>query len=164
MATPSKKEEMYKYIGRPTKLTPESVRKLEEAAAVRATVRESCFYAGISADTYYKWMKESPELLERLEDLRQKPFLVARKTIIDSLNDVNVAFRFLEKEKPEEYGDRIKVEHSGNVQQGDTIHPDDEALRLEFKTKLLANIRRRWDEKEKRLVVNKLPDGVGQKL
>lgn len=117
MARPNKHKKHYKYVGRPTKLSDEVVRKLEEAATIRATIPELCYYAGISRDTYYRWMKENPELSDRLDDLRQNPLLRARRTIIGRLDtDVNVAFRFLEKEKPEEYGEKIKIEHKHSEQ------------------------------------------------
>src|SRR3990167_5466658 len=154
MATKRKFKYRYRYVGRTSKLNEEMVRKLEEAAAVRATIQELCFYAGISKDTYYRWIKESPELNDRLEDLRQKPFLKARQTIISRLDDVNVAFKFMEKEKPDEYGERLNVKDIPS-QSPDGIHPEDQLLREEFKSKLKENIKKRWAEKEKNKINQK---------
>ncbi len=148
MARPTKHQFRYKYVGRTSKLTPEVVTKLEEASAVRSSIKEACFYAGISKQTYFRWMKENPELSDRLEDLRQKPFLHARRTIISRLDDVNVAFKFLEKEKPDEYGERLNMQHSVEIAQGGALHPEDDALRIEFRERLRANIRKRWENKE----------------
>jgi len=148
MARP-KKDKAYRYrnVGRSTKMTEEVVKKLEECAAIRATVTEACFYANISRETYYNWMKANPKLLDRLKELREQPFLKARQTIINKLNDVNVAFKFMEKEKPEDYAERLKVEHSGQIETGEGVHVEDEELRLEYKEKLKENIRRRAIEK-----------------
>ena len=53
------RESKYKFTYRRTnKLTPDTIRKLEEAAGVRLNVKESCAYAGIHPDTYYEWMKK----------------------------------------------------------------------------------------------------------
>ena len=38
----------YRWVGRPTKLSPEMVKKLEEAASVDATIEQMCFYACIA--------------------------------------------------------------------------------------------------------------------
>lgn len=38
--------------GRPTKMTPESVKKIEEVFAMDGSVGEACLFAGISQVTY----------------------------------------------------------------------------------------------------------------
>lgn len=128
MGRPTKKEYRYKNVGRKTKLTPELVSKLEECAQLRATVSESCFYAGISRDSYYKWMKKYPELSDRLEELREKPFLKARQTIVNGLADTAVAFKFLEKEKPEDYAERLKIETDEGGVNASTPDEDRDAI------------------------------------
>lgn len=52
-------------MARPTKLNELTVKKLEEAFLIGATVEEACFYADISKQTYYNWSKENPELFDR---------------------------------------------------------------------------------------------------
>ena len=69
-----------------TKLSPEVVNKLEEVFALDGTVEEACFYAGISRQTYYVWIKNNKELHDRFEELRQRPFLKARQTIVKNLD------------------------------------------------------------------------------
>jgi len=39
--------------GRPSKLIPECVKKLEEIFALDGTVEEACFFADISRQTFY---------------------------------------------------------------------------------------------------------------
>jgi hypothetical protein len=115
---------------------------MEEAAALDCSVEEICFYADISKQTYYNWMKEDPGFLDRLNELRQKPFLIARQTIITSLTDPNQAFRYMERKKPGEFGLKTKVEHSGSIStektETDDIH---EAASKEYEEKVNAGIR-----------------------
>ena len=73
-----------------TKLDDITVKKLEEAFAMDCTVGEACLFAGISRQTYYTWIKENPELLDRFEHLRETPVLKARSTIIKGLDNVGI--------------------------------------------------------------------------
>lgn len=142
-------ESKYKFTYKRTnKLTPDTIRKLEEAAGVRLNVRESCAYAGIHPDTYYDWMKRVTGLSDRLADLRENPIIRAKRKILSHVDtDVHVAFRYLEKESPDDYGERLKLEHSGAIVNTGDAFAEDEVLRLEYKIKLQENIRRRAKEK-----------------
>lgn len=147
------RESKYKFTYRRTnKLTPDTIRKLEEAAGVRLDVKASCAYAGISRDTYYQWMKKVKGLADRLDDLRQNPIIRAKRRIISQLdNDTNVAFRFLEKESPEEYGEKLKLEHSGQIDNapGAAMNPELAALQAEYHERARKLRLKRYEEKEK---------------
>lgn len=91
------------------KLTPETIRKLEEAFAIDASVKEACYYADISTDTYYRWIKEFPELSDKLERLREKPILKARQTVVKSLDQPDYAFKYLERKKKDEFSPRQEL-------------------------------------------------------
>ncbi|MCC7571572.1 hypothetical protein KO465_09690 [Candidatus Micrarchaeota archaeon] len=92
---------------RPTKLNNITVKKLEDAFIVGATVLEACFNANISKQTYYNWIEENPELLDRFELLKQSPILKARQTVVKALeNDPKIAMRFLEKKLKGEFGNK----------------------------------------------------------
>jgi hypothetical protein len=95
------------------KLTPETVKKLEEVFAIDGTVEEACFYAEISKQTYYNWIKEFPEMAERFDALRQRPFLKARQTIVKALDDPNHAFKYLERKKKKEFGVNMDITTDG---------------------------------------------------
>jgi hypothetical protein len=97
------------------KLTPETVKKLEEVFAIDGTVEEACFYAEISKQTYYNWIKEFPEMAERFDALRQRPFLKARQTIVKALDDPNHAFKYLERKKKKEFGANVDVKFTGEL-------------------------------------------------
>jgi hypothetical protein len=99
--------------GRPTKMTPEVVTKLEEVFALDGTVEEACFYAGISRNAYYEWIKAKPELNDRFEELRQRPFLKARQTIVKNLDQPEHAKWYMERKKKNEFAQRTEMTGEG---------------------------------------------------
>jgi len=98
-------------VGRPTKMTPEVIGKLEEIFALDGTVKEACFYAGINPDTYYTFVKDNPKYSERFDALREQPVLQARRTVVASLRNPDNAFRYLERKKKDEFS--VRVENTG---------------------------------------------------
>lgn len=107
MARPTKKNPEGKQ--KSPKLTEDTIRKLEEAFAIDASVKEACYYADISTDTYYRWIKEFPELSDKLERLREKPVLKARQTVVKSLDNPDYAFKYLERKKKDEFSPRHEL-------------------------------------------------------
>lgn len=99
--------------GRPTKLTPEVIKKLEEVFAIDGSIAEACFYADISQQTYFNFVKRFPRYVERFNALRERPYLKARQTIVKALDDPNHAFRYMEKKKKKEFGNAIDVTTDG---------------------------------------------------
>ncbi len=105
----------YCECGRPEAITKEVLQKLEDAFSNSLPDREACLYAGISPGTLYNYQLKHPEFVERKEQLKLTPNLAARKTIVNSLADVNTAKWWMEKRDPE-FGNKVKVEHSGGVE------------------------------------------------
>lgn len=97
--------------GRPTVMTSEVVIKLEQAFAIDATVEEACSYAEISRNTFYEYLKKNPEFQDRIDDLRNRPILKARQTIVKSLDNPQQAQWYLERKKKREFAQRN--EHTG---------------------------------------------------
>lgn len=96
--------------GRPSKITNQTVKKLEEAFALDCPVTEACIYAGISRQTYYELIKKKPELSDRFEQLKQKPILKARKVIIDKIGDsYGNAMDYLKRKRRAEFGDHKEI-------------------------------------------------------
>lgn len=112
--------------GRPLKITKEVLQKLEDAFSNAFPDAEACLYAGISPGTLYNYQLKHPEFLERKETLKLSPNLVARKTIVGALSDVNQAWKWIEKKDPE-MRPITKVEHSGKIQTED-LTPKDPAV------------------------------------
>lgn len=98
--------------GRPTVVTQEVLRKLEEAFAMDCTDLEACLFADISKTTLYKYQDENPMFAERKAELKQTPFLIARRTIIGHLNDNYAnAVDYMSRKKKDEFASR--QEHTG---------------------------------------------------
>lgn len=95
--------------GRPSKMTPETVMKLEEVFSLDGTVEEACFYADISRNTYYEWIKDNPALGDRFQALRQRPFLKARQTIVKNLDTPQYAFEYMKRKKKDEFSERNEL-------------------------------------------------------
>lgn len=107
MARPTKKNPEGKQ--KSPKLTEDTIRKLEEAFSIDASVKEACYYADISTDTFYRWIKKYPKLSYKLERLREKPVLKARQTVVKSLDNPDYAFKYLERKKKDEFSPRQEL-------------------------------------------------------
>ncbi len=105
-------EYVYKREGRPTKMTPEVIKKLEEAFALDCTDGEACFYADISTQTLYTYQNNVPEFLERKRELKERPFLKARQTIIKNLDQPEHAKWYMERKKKSEFAQKLEQDHN----------------------------------------------------
>lgn len=99
--------------GRPSEMSEEKVKKLEEVFAIDGTIEEACFYADISKQTYYDWLKRKPELIDRFDALRNRPVLKARQTVVKSLDNPDHAFKYLEKKRKKEFGNAVDLTSGG---------------------------------------------------
>lgn len=95
--------------GRPTVMTKETIRKLEEVFAIGGSDSEACFYAGISKESLYAYCREHPEFTDRKESLKEKPILKARQTVVKSLDQPDYAFKYLERKKKDEFSPRQEL-------------------------------------------------------
>lgn len=96
--------------GRPTKMTEETVKKLEEAFLLGCSDLEACLYADISKQTLYNYQDKHPEFVDRKERLKENPVFVARRAVISEMKeDGNLALKYLERKKKDEFS--IKQEH-----------------------------------------------------
>tara|TARA_B100000686_G_scaffold345438_1_gene430045 strand:- start:2775 stop:3179 length:405 start_codon:yes stop_codon:yes gene_type:complete len=102
------KDKNKKGVGAPTKMTPDVLKKLEEAFALGCTDIEASLYAGISARTIYNYQEENPEFLQRKEALKEQPVLKARKVVVDALDDgdKDMSRWYLERRKKDEFSTR----------------------------------------------------------
>ena len=101
-------------VGRPTEKTPEIIRKIEEAAAMDCSIEEMALLANIHRATLYRWLKEDDEFSDRIAELRQTPFLLARRTVIKGIGEkYDNAMDYLKRKKKKEFGDNVDIT-SGN--------------------------------------------------
>ena len=54
-------------------------------------ITEACHYAGISRDTYYRWLEQHPELAEKVEQAKHMPTRKAKETITKAIKEGDVA-------------------------------------------------------------------------
>lgn len=71
-----------KKVGRPTVFTKEVIGKIEEAAALDASIEEMAMYAGINKDTLYSKLQDDEQFSQRIEELRLRPILAIRQTVV----------------------------------------------------------------------------------
>jgi len=115
---------------------------------------EACLYAGISEDTLNRYEKRNPQFRVRKNILRHTPNLHAKETLVKNIPGNLDQSRWWAKNAPlmrEDYGEVTKLEHSGEIATSDPVtHQEDETLRLEYKERLKANIRKRAIENSKK--------------
>lgn len=108
--TKRKPKSEHKPNWRPTKKDKQKVKKLEEAFALDCSIPEACFYAWISKQTYYNWIEKDPKLLDRFEELRNNPILIARQTLAKWCEtDPNLALKYLERKRKKEFWQKIET-------------------------------------------------------
>lgn len=73
-------------VGRKTKMTELTVKKLEEAFALDTSDEKACFYAGISRQTLNTYQNLHPEFLDRKNELKARPILKAKANLLNALN------------------------------------------------------------------------------
>lgn len=115
-------------IGRPTVMTEETIRKLEEIFALGGTDAEACFYANISKESLYAYCREHPEFTDRKEGLKDNPVLKARRTVVKALDDPKDAQWYLERKRKGEFSIKQELEHSGEIKQSLTKEQIDELI------------------------------------
>lgn len=94
--------------GRPSKMTPEVLRKIEEVAALDGSIAEMAYYADVHVDTIYAYMAQNKGFSERIAKLREKPVLMARQRVIKGVNESYAnAIDYLKRKKRLEFGDSI---------------------------------------------------------
>jgi len=102
--------------GRPPKMTPETVKKLEEAFALGCTDREACFFAGITKPTLYKYQDENPDFIDRKKTLKERPVLLARQSVIEHMEgDGKLALEFLKCKKKNEFSTKAELDIGENL-------------------------------------------------
>jgi hypothetical protein len=86
-------------VGRPTKMTPDTLTKLNYAFSLGCTDGEACFHADISTTTFYRYCEENPEFRDRKEVLKLNPVFKARKVLLDALDkdDTFTAHKVVER-------------------------------------------------------------------
>ena len=98
-------------MGRPTVMTKQMLKNLEDAFRIGCPDREACIYAEISEQTLYNYGKKHPEFLEQKEAWKEVPVLKARGNVIKALHNGSVedSWRYLIRKRKAEFAD-MKIE------------------------------------------------------
>ena len=133
-------------VGQPSKLTPETVKKLENALIAGSKVEAACIYAGISKGVYYQWKEKARADMEAGKVTQYVEFLDSitramelsrpRLEMIVSKaaeQDWKAAAWMLERRHPKDYGRKEYVEtrdKTGDPEEIDLKNmPDEELLK-----------------------------------
>lgn len=94
-------------MGRPTVMTKQVLKNLEDAFRIGCPDREACIYAEISLQTLYNYCEKHPEFLEQKEAWKEVPILKARGNIIEALTKKSVgdSWQYLIRKRKAEFAD-----------------------------------------------------------
>ena len=87
-------------IGRPTVMTEETLRKLEDAFLMGCTDAEACLFAGIGKRTLYDYQAENEDFSHQKEVMKTNPSLQAKHVQLKELQSgsFDAATKYLNRE------------------------------------------------------------------
>ena len=105
-------------MARPTKYTPQTVKKITDALRMGATYELACGYAGIHYDTFNDWREKKPEFSAAIKEAEGAAAVGWLAKIEKAANDGEwqAAAWKLERRYPEMYGRKVndnRNTHSG---------------------------------------------------
>lgn len=112
-------------MGRPTVITPETVRILLDAFSWGANNSEACLLANVSDSVFYQKMKDDEDFSDKINAAKNLPLLHAKKTVHEAAKtDKQSAQWLLERRRKDEYAPRTELTGSEGVPLG-YIHSGD---------------------------------------
>lgn len=96
-------------VGRPTVFDELTLQKLEEAFLLGCSDLEACFVANISSSSLYNYQRENPEFLQRKQQMKEYPTYLARQSVIKGFKDGDLALKYLERKKKDEFSIRQEL-------------------------------------------------------
>ncbi len=117
-------------IGRPTVITQDTVRKLEQAFKDGLSVSEACFVSGIGRTAYYGRRTTDKAFAIKMELAKAYVTLRAKKVVVQAINDGNLtaAKWYLERKARNEFGLHPVDEDSEWGKQTEANAQDDKLL------------------------------------
>jgi len=118
------------------------VNKLEYAFSMGCTDKEACIYAGTNRTSLTNYQNEHPEFLDRKEQLKDTPILMARQKVIENIDQsVDTAKWFIERKVKKEFSTSQNLNHSGNIDSHVSfgISKEDAAKKLDEMQRKLKN-------------------------
>ncbi len=123
--------------GRPTKYTPDVVKRLTDAISMGAPYELACKYAGIHIDTFITWRKAKPEFSLAVENAEGSAVVGWLAKIEKAANDGvwTAAAWKLERRYPQMFARQV-IEHQGS--QSNPIVLDMAALTIKAREEIEA--------------------------
>lgn len=85
MKTKNNSNKTQKTTGRPLKITPSVLAKLEDAFLYGLSDKEACLQANINPATLYRYQQENPTFCDRKEQLKHTTTIKAKKVIVQAI-------------------------------------------------------------------------------
>jgi transposase-like protein len=100
--------------GRPTKYTPETVKRIIEAIKLGVAYVDAANYGGVSFETFNEWRKQYPEFSEAVESASGQAVTACMAKIQKAATEGSwqASAWILERRHPDRYG-RTRVELTG---------------------------------------------------
>jgi len=108
-----------KSVGRPSKLTPQTIKILKATIGKGMSYADACTLSGISYSTFKKWQQKAEagvkEYLFFLDELKKAKAMGKLQNIKKIREDSSwqSAAWLLERQYPEEFGRRENIKHTG---------------------------------------------------
>lgn len=105
-------------MARPSKYTPDTVKRITDAIELGATYELACNYAGITFETFRQWREKKPEFAARVHEAEGKATVKWLAKIEQAATDGawQAAAWKLERRYPHSYGRQVQeLQHSGTV-------------------------------------------------
>jgi hypothetical protein len=116
--------------GRPTVITPATVRKLEQAFKDGLSVSEACFVSGIGRTAYYERRSNDEAFANKMELAKAYVSIKAKKTVVQAIDTGNLtaAKWWLERKARNEFGTNT-VDEDAQWETQHTANQSDDVLR-----------------------------------
>ena len=105
--------------GRPTLMTKETLKKLDECFLSDLSDRQACYIVDIEPQTLYNYQKKHPEYVERKATLKQMVKAKAKMVIAKNINsnDINTAKWYAEHKMQSEFSTKQEIANTGTITQ-----------------------------------------------
>lgn len=106
-----------------TKMTTETLAKLEAWFTNSLTDEECCLYADIHPATLYRYIEKNPKFWERKEILKKKPNIQAKVNWIKKINasDYQASKEWLERKSRWEFSLKQEIDVVGDIKHEHTL-------------------------------------------
>lgn len=93
------------------------IAKLETAWALGCSDKEAAAYADITAASLCRYLQNHSAVLERKEQLKERPVLAARNTLLKAIQggDGDLALKFLERKRRDEFATRSEISETSHI-------------------------------------------------